>query len=202
MEACDCVLLAAGRSSRTTAWKMLLPCGDGTLIEASVAAALQACARVIVVAGFRAGELAGLFQGRERVEVAVNARFEEGMLTSMQCGAAAVRTPRFFLALADMPLVSPVTYRRLREAQAADAVIPKFRGKKGHPLLLTAAVARAAAAASPGQTLRDVLAGFATLLLPVEDPHVLHDVDTDGDYRELLGGPQGAGDAAPGPRAP
>ena len=45
-----------------------------------------------------------------------------------------------------------------------------------------------AAAASPGQTLRDVLAGFATLLLPVEDPHVLHDVDTDHDYRELLGG--------------
>jgi len=34
-----------------------------------------------------------------------------------------------------------------------------------------------------------VLAGFATLLLPVEDPHVLHDVDTDRDYLELLGGP-------------
>jgi len=92
MEACDCVLLAAGLSSRTTAWKMMLPCAGGTLIEASVAAALQACARVIVVAGFRAGELAGLFRGRERVEVAVNARFEEGMLTSLQCGAAAGRT--------------------------------------------------------------------------------------------------------------
>ena len=52
-------------------------------------------------------------------------------------------------------------------------------------------MARAAAAAARGETLRDVLAGFATLLLPVEDPHVLHDVDTDQDYRELLGGPAG-----------
>jgi hypothetical protein len=43
-----------------------------------------------------------------------------------------------------------------------------------------------------------VLAGFATLLLPVEDPHVLHDVDTDRDYRDLLGdNPAGRGAPAP-----
>ena len=35
------------------------------------AAALPACARVIVVAGFRAGEILALFRDRERVEVAV-----------------------------------------------------------------------------------------------------------------------------------
>ena len=194
VEVCDCVLLAAGLSSRTTQWKMLLPCEGGTLVEASAAAALQASARVIVVAGFRAVEILRLFQGRPRVEVAVNPDFQRGMLSSLQCGAAAVRTPRFFLALADMPLVSPDTYRLLLQAPPVDAVIPKYRGKKGHPLLLSGAVARAAAAASQGETLRDLLAGFATLLLPVEDPHVLHDVDTDLDYGELLGRP------APEPR--
>lgn len=188
VEPCDCVLLAAGLSSRSTDWKMLLPWGGTTMVEASAAAALPVCARVIVVAGYRAGEILTLFRDRERVEVAVNAHFQDGMLSSLQCGAAAVRTPRFFLALADMPLVQPDTYRRLMEVPLVDAVIPKHHGKKGHPLLLSGAVARAAAAASQGQTLRDVLAGFATLLLPVEDPHVLHDVDTDRDYRELLGG--------------
>jgi molybdenum cofactor cytidylyltransferase len=192
VEPCDCVLLAAGLSSRSTDWKMLLPCGGATMVEASAAAALPACARVIVVAGFRAGELAALFRGRERVEVAVNERFEEGMLSSVRCGAASVRTPRFFLALADMPLVTPETYRRLLEAPAVDAVIPKFRGKKGHPLLLSGAVARAAASASRDDTLRDVLAGFATLLLPVEDPNVLQDIDTDEDFRTLLADPDAA----------
>jgi len=187
VESCDCVLLAAGLSSRTTDWKMLLPWGEVTMVEASVAAAFPSCARVIVVAGHRSAELVSLFRGRQRVQVAVNPRFEQGMLSSVACGAAEVRTPRFFLALADMPLVSPETYRLLLEAPAVDTVIPKFRGKKGHPLLLTAAVAGAVAAAAPGQTLRDVLAGFSTLLLPVEDPHVLHDVDTDRDYGDLLG---------------
>jgi molybdenum cofactor cytidylyltransferase len=186
VESCDCVLLAAGLSSRTSGWKMLLPCGEVTMVEASVAAASAASTRVIVVAGHRAEELVSLFRGRQGVQVAVNPRFEQGMLSSVARGAAEVRTPRFFLALADMPLVSPQTYRLLLQAPTVDAVIPKFRGKKGHPLLLTAAVARAVAAASPGQTLRDVLAAFSTLLLPVEDPHVLHDVDTDRDYGELL----------------
>jgi molybdenum cofactor cytidylyltransferase len=204
VESYDCVLLAAGLSSRAADWKMLLPCGGVTMVEASVASASAACARVIVVAGYRAGELVSLFRGRHGVQVEVNPRFEQGMLTSVACGAAAVRTPRFFLALADMPLVSPETYRLLLRAPVVDAVIPKFHGKKGHPLLLTAAVASAVVAAAgavaqsaevagaesaaPWQTLRDVLAGFSTLLLPVEDPHVLHDVDTDRDYRELLGG--------------
>jgi molybdenum cofactor cytidylyltransferase len=193
VESCDCVLLAAGLSSRTTSWKMLLPFGDVTMVEASVAAALPACDRVIVVAGFRAAEIAALFRGRRRVEVAVNPGFEQGMLSSVACGAAAVRTRRFFLGLADMPLVSTQTYRLLLAAPGVDAVVPKFRGKKGHPLLLTAAVASAVASAPQGQTLRDVLAGFATLLLPVDDPNVLHDVDTDSDYRELLGDNPAAG---------
>jgi molybdenum cofactor cytidylyltransferase len=195
VESCDCVLLAAGLSSRSSTWKLLLPCGALTLVEASAAAAQPACARLIVVAGYRAGELVRLFQGRPGVEVVVNPLFAQGMLSSVACGAAAVRTPRFFLALADMPLVSPETYRLLLRAPAVEAVIPKYRGKKGHPLLLDRAVGKAAIAASaasatspPGQTLRDLLAGFPTLLLPVEDPHVLHDGDTDRDYRELLEG--------------
>jgi molybdenum cofactor cytidylyltransferase len=186
----DCVLLAAGRSSRTTEWKMLLPCGGATVLEASVDTALAVCARAVVVAGFRAAELVRLFRGRERVEVVVNPRYEEGMFSSVCRGAAAVRTPRFFLALGDMPLVSAETYRVLLAAPAVDAVIPKHLGKKGHPLLLSGGVARAVATAPPGASLRDVLASVATLLVPVEDPHVLHDIDTDEDFRTLLAEPR------------
>ena len=194
----DCVLLAAGKSTRTHQWKMMLPCGDSTVIEASARAALEACGRLIVVAGHRAGELAALFRGRERVEVVVNPRFEEGMLSSIRCGCERVRTPRFFLALGDMPLVDPATYLRLAAGPVVDAVIPKYRGKKGHPLLLSSEVARAVVAGSLpagliGVTLRTILAGFPTLLVPVEDPHILQDIDTDEDYRRLAAGAPGGG---------
>ena len=186
-------MLAAGASSRMERWKMTLPFGTRTVIEASVGAALEVCARVILVAGYRAGELIELFRGRQRVLPVVNERWAEGMFCSLRCGVQQVRTERFFLSLGDMPRVGGAVYRVLAAQPAIDAVIPKYRGKKGHPLLLSAAVARAVLArqASDGQpepTLRDVLAELPALTVPVDDPYILKDIDTAEDYRALAGG--------------
>jgi molybdenum cofactor cytidylyltransferase len=190
----DCVLLAAGTSSRMEHWKLTLPFGAGTVIEASVQAALEACGRVILVAGFRAGELLELFHGRARVVLVVNERYADGMFSSIRCGAAKVRSERFYLSLGDMPRVTPAVYRALAAQPAVEAVIPKYRGKKGHPLLLSAAVARAVLAREIGAggrepTLRDLLDELPTLTVPVDDPCILHDIDTAEDYRTLVDGP-------------
>ena len=193
MDAWDCVLLAAGTSSRMEPWKMTLPFGAGTVIEACVQAALEACGRVILVAGFRAGELLELFRRRDRILPVVNERYADGMFSSIRCGAAQVRSDRFYLSLGDMPRVTPGVYRALAAQPAVEAVIPKYRGKKGHPLLLSAAVARAVLGRQPmpgaqEPTLRDVLAELPTLTVPVDDAGILHDIDTVEDYRALVDG--------------
>lgn len=193
MDAWDCVLLAAGTSSRLEPWKMTLPFGKGTVIEACVQAALEVCGRVILVAGFRAEELIELFRCRKRVLPVVNERYAEGMFSSVRCGAAQVRSERFYLSLGDMPRVGANVYRALAVQPVVDAVIPKYRGKKGHPLLLSAAVARALLAREPGvgkqePTLRDVLAELPTLTVPVDDPYILQDIDTREDWRALADG--------------
>jgi molybdenum cofactor cytidylyltransferase len=186
-------MLAAGASSRMDQWKMTLPFGTGTVIEASVRAALEVCGRVILVIGFRAEELIELFSGRERVLPVVNEHYTEGMFSSIRRGVEKVRSERFYLSLGDMPRVGAEVYRALAARPAVDAVVPKYRGKKGHPLLLSAAVARAvlsrgAEGGGPKQTLRDVLAELPTLTVPVDDPHILHDIDTAEDYRALAEG--------------
>jgi len=167
------------------------------MVERSVGTALEVCGRVILVAGYRAEELGELFRGRERVEVTVNPGYEEGMFSSVRCGCGRIRTPWFFLALGDMPLVDPNTYRlmlRLAEglpdgaAAGIPTLIPRFRGKKGHPLLLSGEVRERILSAPPTATLREVLAEVPNLLVPVEDPRVLQDVDTPEDYRGLLRG--------------
>lgn len=195
----ECVMLAAGGSTRMSAWKMALPLGSGTLAERSVAAALQVCARVVLVGGFRGEELSRAFQGRPEVSVVLNPDFKRGMLSSVQTGCQEVRGALFFLALADMPLVAVDTYRRLLRVATVEhpgvpVVIPQHGGKKGHPLLLAAEARRRILAASAGQTLRDVLRQVPNLIVPVDDPHVLQDVDTPEDYQALL-------DAAAGERA-
>jgi molybdenum cofactor cytidylyltransferase len=185
----DCIMLAAGRSRRMDHWKMTLPLGKASLIEASVGAALEVCSRVVLVAGYRSGELLGLFRGQGRVEVVVNPQYEQGMFSSVRCGCREVRSRLFFLALGDMPLVQSETYRLLAaQAESVGSVpvlIPRYRGKKGHPLLLSREVGRRILAAPPEWSLREVLAEVPNLLVPVEDPHVLQDVDTPEDYRGL-----------------
>jgi molybdenum cofactor cytidylyltransferase len=193
VEGWDCVMLAAGASSRMSQWKMTLPFGTGTVIEASVRAALEVCGRVILVTGHRSEELIELFSGQERVLPVVNERYAEGMFCSIRRGVEEVRSKRFYLSLGDMPRVGAEVYRALAVRPAVDAVIPKYRGKKGHPLLLSAAVGLAVLCARAGgggeePTLRDVLAELPTLTVPVDDPYILQDIDTAEDYRALADG--------------
>jgi len=188
----ECVMLAAGRSSRMDAWKMTLPWGETTIVEHSVRIALNVCARVVLVAGFRAEELHGRFRDWQRVSVVSNESFKQGMFSSVQRGAQVLGSGGFFLALGDMPGVPEDIYRDLlgwgRKLTSiftgeAYAVIPKYRGKKGHPLLLSPQMRTRILETDVSMTLRDVLAEVPTLIVPVYDSGILHDIDTPADYR-------------------
>jgi len=188
----ECVMLAAGRSSRMDAWKMTLPWGETTIVEHSVRIALNVCARVVLVAGFRAEELHGRFRDWQRVSVVRNESFKQGMFSSVQRGAQVLGSGGFFLALGDMPGVPEDIYRDLlgwdRKLTSiftgeAYAVIPKYRGKKGHPLLLSPQMRTRILETDVSMTLRDVLAEVPTLIVPVYDSGILYDVDTPADYR-------------------
>jgi len=196
-EKADCVVIAAGESRRMGSWKLLLPLDPGrdasdTVAAAAVRGALEACARVIVVVGYRGGELRRLFRGWKRVECTSNPGYARGMFSSIKAGMRRVETERCFLALADMPLVSPGTYRQMLAAPAVDCVVPMYRGKRGHPVLMSSAVRRAVLEAEDEAILRDILTAFPTLALRVEDRHILTDLDTPADLQKLDpgGGPR------------
>jgi molybdenum cofactor cytidylyltransferase len=159
----ECVMLAAGRSTRMDGWKMTLPWGESTILEHSLRTALDVCARVVLVTGFRAEELERIFRDWSRVEVVSNERYEEGMFSSVQMGVRSIGNGGFFLALGDMPGVSGDIYRTLLG-------------------FLDTGISR---------TLRDVLAEVPTVIVPVDDQGILHDIDTPEDYRSWHDGVQG-----------
>jgi molybdenum cofactor cytidylyltransferase len=93
-----------------------------------------------------------------------------------------------------MPGLDPATYRLLAETAEelsaggtvrVPALVPRFRGKKGHPLLLSRELRERISSAPPTATLREILAEVPNLLVPVEDSGVLQDVDTPEDYQGL-----------------
>jgi molybdenum cofactor cytidylyltransferase len=190
----QCVMLAAGGSTRMDAWKMMLPWASSTIIEHSVETALKVCSRVVLVVGFRAGEMAAVFRNHPRVEAVENPDYQAGMFSSVQTGVRAVAEGSFFLALADMPGVCEETYKDLLEwgkrlgpgfaaGMSPYAVIPQYRGKKGHPLLLSAEMRVSILQTDLSKTLRDVLAEVPTLIVPASEPGIIHDIDTPADYR-------------------
>jgi molybdenum cofactor cytidylyltransferase len=182
----DCIMLAAGESQRMGGWKLSLLLDGKPLIERSVEGALEACGRVILVTGYRAEDLERLFSGNERVVLVRNPEYRSGMFSSIRAGAEEVRTERFFIALGDMPLVEKEVYNALLGHEGAPAVIPKYRGKKGHPLLLKREVRDIILRLGPEKTMRDALALVATLAVPVQSRNVLLDIDEREDYEKLV----------------
>jgi len=169
-------------------WKPLLAFGGTTIVQTVVSTALLACGRVILVAGYRGDELARHFAGTPRVVVVQNPRWELGMFSSIQRGSAEVGSDAFFITPGDMPWIGAEVYAALAPSACGtsattDAVFPVFRGRRGHPVLVSERVRQAALAADPSvPTMRQFIARFAVREVEWTDDSILRDVDTPTDY--------------------
>lgn len=182
----QCIMLAAGLSSRMGKWKMMLPWGEGTILDSALASAQAFCERVVLVTGFRGDELAACYRDRPGIEVVFNPRYQDGMFASIQCGVGHIRVSRFFLALGDMPAVTPGVYRQLwANGDAESCLIPAYDRGKGHPVLLPQRAISRIHHAPAGATLRDVIGQLAVRVIPVESQGIHWDIDTPQQYFEV-----------------
>lgn len=91
----------------------------------------------------------------------------------------------------DRPLASADTVRALLQARSgepADVIVPEFEGRRGHPLILRAGLRDAILGAPPDTSLRDLLRqiGARRRVVPVEDPGIHFDLDTEEAWRAAL----------------
>ncbi|MDR2295967.1 MAG: histidine phosphatase family protein [Clostridiales Family XIII bacterium] len=142
------VVLAAGRSSRMGDFKALLDVGGKPAAARLIDALREGGARdIVLVTGYARERLADLIGAGGAVE-AHNARFAEGMFSSAKVGLAKAaelaggRASAFLLLPVDCPLVPASAIRALLDAHRECPerfIVPCYRGKKGHPLLIPAA---------------------------------------------------------------
>jgi molybdenum cofactor cytidylyltransferase len=110
-----------------------------------------------------------------------------GMAASLAAGLAALPpdTAGAFVLLGDMPLVPRDIPFRLALALAGDglASAPVFEGRRGHPVLFSAALFDALSDLSGDHGARDVLEslGESVALIEAADAGVLFDVDAPAD---------------------
>ncbi|WP_232596354.1 NTP transferase domain-containing protein [Photobacterium phosphoreum] len=183
----DCVIPAAGLSSRMGTWKPMLAYQGSTLLDVAIEHALLFCSKVIVVAGYRADELVQRYQHQPHIMVVVNPDYQQGMLSSIQKGIEAVTSSRFFITHADMPCIDPQVFRMLLQVDHTRVIFPGNKHQTGHPVLIDAALIPQILALPITAKMKQVLqTGTEHYLQLNATSGIYYDIDTPEKYQQLI----------------
>jgi molybdenum cofactor cytidylyltransferase len=187
------LILAAGESRRMGFPKALLRYGEETFLDRLAGLFAARCSPVIVVLGAEAERIRASVgpTGRPAATFVVNPDWARGQTTSMQCGLRAVppEADGVLFTLVDHPAVAPATIDALLVKPSAMLRVPRYHGRRGHPIWFSRAIVPEFLALPETGAARDVVRSRAaqTEFLDVDDPGILADIDNPEAYRGLTG---------------
>lgn len=187
------IILAAGTSSRMGRTKQRLPFRGKTMLECVVDSALASVLhRIVVVLGHKSEVLEPLLAKR-KVTIIHNPHYEKGQSSSIKIGLQTLteEVDAALFLLGDQPLVTPEIINLIiaaYEASPGPIVLPVFKEKRGNPVLFSRETFPRLAALKEDCGARPLFEEYAERLLkvPVSDPAIHFDIDTEDDYRRLL----------------
>lgn len=181
------VILTAGESRRMGRPKAYLPFRGGTFLSVAAQTLGERCSPVIAVFGFNAETLREMAPAG--ITTVVNANYERGMLTSLQCGLRGLPADceTVFFTLVDHPAFELSTIEALLKTDALIA-IPRTGGKRGHPVLIRRPIIDEFLAEPETSMVRDVIDRHAAAIqyVAVDDPGICDDIDDPELYVRLL----------------
>jgi len=175
------IVLAAGFSSRMGKFKMEMLLEGKTLIERSVGSLDKVCSKIIVVAGYKIKRIKEILRDHKKVEVVFNKEFEKGMFSSVKIGISQIKTEKFFLLPGDIPFVGQDVFKKLL-SQKGDIIIPVFKGRKGHPVLINSSLIDEILEEPENSNLKLFINKKGLTTVAVQDKAILIDIDTEEDY--------------------
>lgn len=186
------IILAAGASERMGSPKALLKCGDGTTLLSKQFGLLKraGCSIIHIVVGADADEIRSA-HGDIDADWVTNDRWQLGQFSSIQAGLAAAQRGNCEGAIVlpvDVPGVKETTINALMETALFNthllAIIPEYNEHQGHPIYLSKSFFQRLTEADPKDSRLDqILDGMKALMhLPVNDPHVVVNVNTPDEW--------------------
>jgi molybdenum cofactor cytidylyltransferase len=187
------IVLSGGASRRMGTPKALLQFENETFLDRMIRLLGDVCDPVIVVLGHNAERIqAGIHLG-SRAIFAVNPDPERGMLSSLQCGLAAV--PDHAAAVMFTPVDHPglrkstleLLAARFRDDGAA-VTVPTFENAHGHPVCIAKPLVAELLELAPTSQASEVIHRYRsdTSYVAVDDAGVITDVDDPKAYAELV----------------
>ena len=187
------LVLAAGQSRRMGTQKLLLPWEGQPVIVHVVDELLRSpVERIFVVIGEQGKPIRDAVAGR-RVHLVTNADAQGEMLSSVRRGLIAMpeQCTAALVALGDQPSITADVVAELVEAFRATGrgiVVPTYRGRRGHPLVLAMHYRDEILTRYEDVGLRGLLQAHSEDVLGVEvaTPGILEDMDVPEDYRRMI----------------
>ena len=191
------VILSAGESSRMGRPKALLPIDGQTFIERIVTALKQSgLERIVVVLGFNADEMRAKVEHLP-VEIVVNPDYQLGQLSSLQVAIRHLESDPncdgMMVHLVDHPYIDAalvgVMMRGFNDSKKL-IVVPRYQGKRGHPVIFSRALFQELLDAPMDQGAKAVVNAHRgdTLEIDTEDSGITLDIDTPELYRRHVKG--------------
>jgi molybdenum cofactor cytidylyltransferase len=186
------VILAAGASRRMGSPKALLTYRGETFLNRLIRVYSEVCDPVVVVTGYHAHQIR---ESAGPARMVQNPDPERGQLSSLQTGLQALpaELEGFLFTPVDSPAVDESTVRLLIAAFRARAaetmfVIPRFEGKRGHPVLAAPELIREFLDLPLTAQAKDIVHQYVprTQYVDVNDPGILADIDDQEAYRQLV----------------
>jgi molybdenum cofactor cytidylyltransferase len=191
------VILSAGESSRMGRPKALLPIDGQTFIEKIVGALKQTSAsRVIVVLGHNAEEMRRRIELLP-VEILINPDYKLGQLSSLQIAVRRLQAENdcdgMLVHLVDHPYIDAKLVERMIASFHASGkliIVPRHRGKRGHPVIFARALFDELLKAPLNQGAKAVVNAHhaETLEINTADEGITLDIDTPELYRQHVKG--------------
>jgi molybdenum cofactor cytidylyltransferase len=192
------VILSAGESSRMGRPKALLPIEGVRFIEKIVTSLKSSkVGDILVVLGHDAEELRQKIADLP-IEVVINPDYKRGQLSSL---VAAIRSldsspnaenmDGILVHLVDHPYINPtlvdLMIDRFYETKAL-IVVPRYRGRRGHPVVFSRALFSELLDAPLDQGAKAVVHAHRkdTLEIETEDEGITIDIDTPEEYGQLV----------------
>ena len=187
------IVLAAGQSRRMGVQKLLLPFGSKTVITHIVdQLTASSVDEVHVVVGCQGKRVSRELSGRP-VSIVNNSNFKSGMLSSVRCGLHAItqQCRAVLVVLGDQPSVTTKLIDQMLQTFASTEkriLMPLYQGKRGHPIMFSAAYREEIMTHYDDVGLRGLLYAHKDDIyeLPVTTSGVLSDMDYPEDYRREL----------------
>ncbi len=188
------IVLAAGASKRMGTPKALLMHGGEPFLSGILKAAYAAgIERRIAVVGYMADKILSSID-LSGIHVVRSTELDAGPIGSVRAGISVIGNhpvDGILVWPVDRPRVQVETVRALVarfEEVGGPIVVPRFRGRRGHPVIFARSLFEELRAAPNEEGARAVVHRDPGRVVEVEvdDPGVIEDINTPDDYRKLV----------------